>query len=115
MTTDINPTPSAASTPMSKAGKRKRALAILAVLVAIAAIGATLYYLLVARWHEGTDDAYVQGNVVTIAPQTTGTVISIGADEGMKVVAGQVLVKLDPNDARVAYEQAEANLATTVR
>lgn len=115
MTTDINPTSSVASTPMSKAGKRKRALAILAVLIATAAIGATLYYLLVARWHEGTDDAYVQGNVVTIAPQTTGTVISIGADEGMKVVAGQVLVKLDPNDARVAYEQAEANLATTVR
>ncbi|MEQ1766459.1 MAG: KUP/HAK/KT family potassium transporter, partial [Methylotenera sp.] len=114
MTTEINPTP-AVSAPMPKAGKRKRALAILAVVIAIAGIGATLYYLLVARWHEGTDDAYVQGNIVSITPQTTGTVVSIGADDGMKVVAGQVLVKIDPNDARVAYEQAEANLAITVR
>jgi len=44
-----------------------------------------------------------------------GTVVSIGADEGMKVKAGQVLVQLDPNDAQVAYQQAVANLASTVR
>lgn len=114
MTTEINPTP-AVSPTMPKAGKRKRALAILAIVIAIAATGALIYYMSVSRWHEETDDAYVQGNIVTITPQTTGTVVSIGADDGMKVVAGQVLVKIDPNDARVAYEQAEANLATTVR
>ena len=114
MTTEINPTP-AVSTPTPKASKRKRALLVLAALIVVAAVSATLYYLLVSRWHEGTEDAYVQGNVVSITPQTTGTVVSIGADDGMKVVAGQVLVKIDPNDAQVAYEQAQANLATTVR
>lgn len=114
MTTEMNPTPVApAATP--KARNRKRALMILASVVVVAGIAATLYYVLVARWHESTDDAYVQGNIVSITPQTTGTVVSIGADDGMKVVAGQVLVQIDPNDARVAYEQAAANLATTVR
>ncbi len=116
MTTDIDPTPDVSMPmPKPKVSKRKRALVILSVVIVIAAIAAVVYYLLVSRWHEGTDDAYVQGNVVSITPQTTGTVVSIGADDGMKVVAGQVLVKIDPNDARVAYEQAEANLATTVR
>jgi membrane fusion protein (multidrug efflux system) len=57
----------------------------------------------------------VQGNVVQITPQAGGTVVAINADDGMKVVAGQVLVQLDPNDARVALEQAKANLAGTVR
>jgi membrane fusion protein (multidrug efflux system) len=57
----------------------------------------------------------VQGNVVSVTAQTAGTVVSIGADDGMKVTTGQVLVQLDPNDARVAYEQAVANLANTVR
>ncbi|UHQ18597.1 efflux RND transporter periplasmic adaptor subunit [Lysobacter sp. KIS68-7] len=114
MTTAINP--NAAPAPAPKAvNKRKRALTILALVVVVAAIAWTLWYLLVARWHESTDDAYVQGNVVAITPQTAGTVVSIGADDGMKVVAGQVLVQLDPNDARVAYEQAAANLANTVR
>lgn len=113
MTQQINPNAPASATP--PVNKRKRALAILAGVVVVSAIAWSAWYLLVARWHEGTDDAYVQGNVVSITPQTQGTVVSIAADDGMKVKAGDVLVRLDPNDARVAYEQAEANLANTVR
>jgi membrane fusion protein (multidrug efflux system) len=112
MTTAINPQAAAVA---PKNGKRKRALLLLALVVVVAAIAWLLWYFLVARWHEDTDDAYVQGNIVTITPQTQGTVVSISADDGMKVSAGQVLVQLDPNDARVAYEQAAANLANTVR
>ena len=112
MTTEMNPN---VATPAAKPSKRKRALLILAAVVVIAAIVWALYYFLVGRWHESTDDAYVQGNVVSITPQAQGTVVSIGADEGMKVTAGQVLVQLDPNDAQVAYQQAVANLAGTVR
>lgn len=112
MTTEMNP--NGAVTAQSN-GKRKKALMILAAVVVIAGLAWAAWYLLVARWHEDTDDAYVQGNVVSITPQTVGTVVSIGADDGMKVTAGQVLVQLDPNDAKVAYEQAVANLANTVR
>jgi len=113
MTTEHNPNV-AAATPQPTS-KRKRALLILLAVVLVAGVAWALYYVLVGRWHESTDDAYVQGNVVSITPQATGTVVSIGADDGMKVVAGQVLVRLDPNDARVGYEQAVANLANTVR
>lgn len=116
MTSEINPqaaTPAAPPAPEN--GKRRRALLILAAIVALAGIAWLAYYLLVARWHQDTDDAYVQGNVVSIVPQTIGTVIAIDADDGMKVEAGQPLVELDPNDAQVAYDQAVANLAGTVR
>ncbi|MBB3343564.1 efflux RND transporter periplasmic adaptor subunit [Luteimonas sp. RC10] len=101
--------------PPQKTGKRRRALAILATVAILAGVGWAAWYLLVARWHQDTDDAYVQGNVVSIVPQTMGTVVSIDADEGMRVEAGQALVHLDPNDAQVAYDQAAANLAGTVR
>src|SRR6476620_9792120 len=113
MTTEHNP--SVTAPPPKQTSKRKRALMILVAVVLIAGFAWALYYFLVGRWHEGTDDAYVQGNIVSITPQAQGTVVSIGADEGMKVTAGQVLVQLDPNDARVAYDQAAANLANTVR
>ena len=96
-------------------GKRKRALLVVAALVVLAGIGWLAYYLLVARWHEQTDDAYAQGNIVNITPQTAGTVVAISVEDGMRVQAGQVLVQLDPNDAEVAYQQAVANLANTVR
>lgn len=113
MTTEINPQAAVPAAPTN--GKRRKFLLLLLAVVATAAIAWTAWYLLVARWHEGTDDAYVQGNIVSITPQSIGTVVSIGADDGMKVTAGQVLVQLDPNDAQVAYEQAVANLANTVR
>ncbi|QGW64604.1 HlyD family efflux transporter periplasmic adaptor subunit [Lysobacter soli] len=116
MTTEPNPNAKAAATPAPQSnGKRRKALTILAAVAVLAGIGWTTYYLTVARFHEDTDDAYVQGNVVSIVPQTQGTVVSIDADDGMKVEAGQPLVHLDPNDAQVAYDQAVANLANTVR
>ncbi|HEY5850547.1 MAG TPA: efflux RND transporter periplasmic adaptor subunit [Lysobacter sp.] len=114
MTTEPNPNAPKAAEPKSN-GKRKRALLILLAVVAVAGVSWAAWYLLVARWHEDTDDAYAQGNVVSIVPQTIGTVVGIDADDGMKVTAGQALVHLDPNDARVAFDQSVANLANTVR
>ena len=117
MTSKINPeadsAPVAAAPPAN--GKRRRALLTLLLILIVVGVAWLAWYLLVARWHQDTDDAYVQGNVVSIVPQTTGTVIAIDADDGMKVEAGQPLVQLDSNDAQVAYDQAVANLAGTVR
>ena len=115
MTSQINPEASTPAVAAPKNGKRKRALSIVAAVVIIGGIAWLTYYFLYARWHQDTDDAYVQGNVVSIVPQTSGTVIGIDADDGMKVEAGQALVHLDANDAQVAYDQSVANLASTVR
>ena len=74
-----------------------------------------LYWAQVLRYHQTTDDAYVNGNVVQITPQISGTVVAIGADDTQFVKAGQPLVRLDQADAKVALDQAEAQLARTVR
>jgi membrane fusion protein (multidrug efflux system) len=74
-----------------------------------------IYWAQVLRYHQKTDDAYVGGNVVQITPQISGTVVAIGADDTQFVKAGQPLVKLDQADARVALDQAEAQLARSVR
>lgn len=96
-------------------GKRKRMMTLLAIVIVVAAIAWLLYYVFIARFAESTDDAYVNGNVVQITPQVTGTVIAVNADDTQTVQQGQPLVVLDPADARVALQQAEANLAQTVR
>ncbi len=95
--------------------KRRRALLIIAVVAIVLGIAWLLYHLLVGRWSESTDDAYVQGDVVTITPQVGGTVTRISVDDGMKVEAGQVLVGFDTNDTDLAYAQAEAALGSAVR
>jgi membrane fusion protein, multidrug efflux system len=109
------PQPTQPAQPPANNGKRKRMMTLLVIVILIAAVAYGLYYFLDARFHEDTDDAYVNGNVVQITPQVTGTVIAVNADDTQTVKAGDPLVVLDPADARVALEQAEANLAQTVR
>src|SRR5262249_27249762 len=88
--------------------------ALLGVLLTVGAVYGA-YWAQVVRYHQSTDDAYVSGNVVQITPQISGTVVAIGADDTQFVKAGQPLVRLDRADARVALDQAEAQLARTVR
>jgi membrane fusion protein (multidrug efflux system) len=95
--------------------QRRKALLALAGTVAVAGIAWGAYEWLVASHYETTDNAYVQGNVIQITPQVGGTVMSIHADDTDFVKAGQPLVKLDPADAKVALDQAEAALGQTVR
>ncbi|NBA95920.1 efflux RND transporter periplasmic adaptor subunit [Pseudomonas sp. R5(2019)] len=95
--------------------KRKNWLLGLLVLVVLLGAGVWAWHEFYGRWSESTDDAYVNGNVVEITPLTTGTVISIGADDGDLVREGQVLVEFDPSDAQVNLQSAKANLARAVR
>lgn len=72
-------------------------------------------------WHTyrsrfaATNNAYVTGNLIPLKAQTNGTVIDVRADDTQFVQRGEVLVRLDGLQAQVAQEQAEANLAETVR
>ncbi len=94
---------------------RKKALTALAAVVVVCGLGWSVYEYMVASHYESTDNAYVQGNVIQITPQIGGTVLAIMADDTDFVKAGQPLVQLDPADAKVALDQAEAALAQAVR
>lgn len=109
-------TQTAETTPGNpNSGKRKFMLLVLAVVVLLCGAGVWAYHEFYGRWSESTDDAYVNGNVVEITPLVTGTVVSIGADDGDLVHEGQVLVNFDPNDAEIGLQNAQAQLARTVR
>ena len=109
--------PAAATAPATPApnGNRKKALGGVAAVVLLAGIAYGAYWALVLNHYESTDNAYVQGNVVQLTPQVGGTVVAINADDTDFVKAGQPLVRLDPADAQVALDQAEAQLAQAVR
>ncbi len=116
MNTTAAPNASAAAAATAHApNPRKKALSAIAALVVLGGGAYGAYYALVANRYEHTDNAYVQANVVQITPQVGGTVVAIQADDTDVVKAGQLLVRLDTADARVALDQAEAQLAQTVR
>jgi membrane fusion protein, multidrug efflux system len=113
-----NDTPNPNAAPPAAAASNSRRwqlLLLMAGALVAAGLGALAWWAIHGRYHETTDDAYVAGNVVQITPQVAGTVLAIQADDTDFVAAGRPLVMLDPADAKVALEQAEAQLAQTVR
>jgi len=103
--------------PLTRLMQRRRGRWLVYTTIAFVAIAivATGYWYFYARNYQGTDDAYVAGDLVTVMPQVSGTVVSINADETDLVKAGQELVRLDDTDAAIALREAEAQLARTVR
>jgi len=95
--------------------KRRTALRVIAIAVIVIGGGSAAWWATHGRQFESTDNAYVQAHVVQVTPQVSGTVLAIQAEDTDVVKAGQPLVHLDDADAKVALDQAEAQLAQTVR
>jgi membrane fusion protein (multidrug efflux system) len=89
--------------------KRKKAFLIVAVVAAIGlAIG--YFYNSYRTTHVMTDDAFVDGNIHTIASRVTGNVRTVAVTDNQWVERGDLLVELDPADYRSKAEAARANL-----
>ena len=101
--------------PAVPASRRRPALLLVTGLTLAAGLAYAAWWALVGRHHESTDNAYVQAPMVQVTPQAGGTVLAVLVDDTDMVKVGQPLVKLDPADARLALERAEAQLAQTVR
>ena len=91
-------------------GKKSRwPLVILAIVIVAAIIGGVVYWLS-TRDLEDTDDAYTEGNAVSVAPKVSGYVIERRVDDNTLVKAGDLLIRIDPRDYMAARDQAQANL-----
>ncbi|VXC72531.1 efflux RND transporter periplasmic adaptor subunit [Sphingomonas sp. 8AM] len=115
MTDTATPAPTPAPAPTGKPAARRRALTILAILVAIAAIVWVVMHFFFSPPEQETDDAYVAGDVVAITARDPGTVTALRADNTQAVTAGQPLIDLDPTTADVNVAAAAAELARAVR
>ena len=101
--------------PPLSPSRRRRVLLLLGLLLLGAGLGWGLYWQLVLRHVERTDNAYVQAPLVQITPLIAGTVAEVLIDDTDNVRSGQPLVRLDPADAQLAFERSQAALAQAVR
>lgn len=87
-------------------------LKLAVVFVVIASIGGGLWlYWQYSALHPSTQDAYVKGNIVTMAAQVPGRVVAVKVAENQHVSAGDVLVEIDP----AIYENAVASARSQVQ
>ncbi len=94
---------------------RKPLFALLAVVIVFAALAWGAYYVLIASHYISTDDAYVGADVAEITPQVAGPVAEVKVQDTQTVKAGDVLVVIDPADAKLAVASAEAEYGRAVR
>ncbi|MDD5657183.1 MAG: HlyD family secretion protein [Elusimicrobia bacterium] len=98
--------------PASPPPRRSRVLLAVSIAVAAAALIYGIHYWIWSRYHEETDDAFIDAHVVMIAPQVDGQVLRLFVDDNQPVRAGDALLEIDPADYRAALGQARADAAS---
>ncbi|GIU10727.1 MULTISPECIES: HlyD family secretion protein [unclassified Shewanella] len=93
---------------------------IVATIVVVILVTLSYFYIQHQKNYPSTDDSYVHANIIYIAPQVSGKVISVNAADYQKVNQGDLLMQIDPapfqaklDEERAAYEVALQNNAAT--
>jgi membrane fusion protein, multidrug efflux system len=90
--------------------RSKKPLIILGVVVVVGAIVAFFIWF-AYRNQVSTDDAYTDGNVITMAPKVSGYVVDLFVDDNTRVRKGDLLLRIEPQDYRTARTAALSQLA----
>jgi membrane fusion protein (multidrug efflux system) len=99
----------------ARTAKRKRLFVGLAAGTVLLGAGYWGYGTFVASQHVVTDNAYVGANIAMVTPLVGGPVRDVLVEDTQQVRRGDVLVRLDDTDAKLAVAQAEAGLASAIR
>ncbi|WP_230770281.1 HlyD family secretion protein [Sphingomonas sp. Leaf4] len=110
---DLEPASSATDAPAKS--KRKKLLTGIAAIVLVGGVSYGAWHVLVGSHYVETDNAYVGADTAQVTPMVAGQAIAVGAADTQAVKRGDVLVRLDDSDARIALATAEAELAKARR
>jgi len=94
--------------------KIKIIILILVAIVILIFMGREVYYYIV---YERTDDAYVEGTIIPIAPQISGKIVKVYVDHNQKIKKGDPLVEIEPDDylAELNAKKFNVNILTSQR
>ncbi|KRQ04269.1 HlyD family secretion protein [Bradyrhizobium manausense] len=106
------PAPTAPAAPAPKPGKRKFVMMGVGLVLALAAAGYAGYYTLVGRFYVSTDDAYVRANNTMLGARVAGHISSILARDNTPVHAGEIVMRIDDGDYKIAVDAAATKIAT---
>jgi membrane fusion protein (multidrug efflux system) len=79
--------------------------------VILTALVALVVYVTRTRGQESTDDAQVEGDVVTISVRVPGLVVAVPAEDNHRIKKGDLIAQVDDTDYVARLKQARAELA----
>jgi membrane fusion protein (multidrug efflux system) len=89
---------------------RKKRIVIPVLIILIAAV-IGIYWYIGQLGYVSTDDAFIDGNKLSVSSKILGRITNLAVDEGDSVKQGQLLVQLDSTDFKAQENQAKAMLA----
>ena len=102
--------PAAKAAP--KSGRRRLVLSGIILLLALAGAAYGVNYWLVGRFLISTDDAYVRANNTMLGSRVSGHVAAILPRDNALVHSGDVVLRIDDGDYRIAVDAARSKIAT---
>jgi membrane fusion protein (multidrug efflux system) len=90
--------------------KRPIPMLILGICVVVCIIVGLIWWLYARQW-ESTDDAFIDGHVIQMAPKVAAIVSAVHFDDNWRVRKNALLIELDPRDFQVVVDQRKADLA----
>jgi len=95
--------------------RRNKLLIALGGVVGVAALTSGAYWFLYGSHFVSTDNAYAAVEIAQVTPEVGGTIREVRVTDTQTVSAGDILVVIDPTDARLALAQADAELGRAIR
>ena len=95
--------------------KRKTLFSLLAATVLVAGGGGWAYWEMVLSRYVSTDNAYTAVESAQVTPSVAGTIAEVRVTDTQRVKKGDILVVIDPTDAKLTLAQAEADLGRAIR
>ncbi len=92
--------------PAAQPGRKRRLRILFAGVALVAGLAAGAHYFRNIAPYETTDDAFIDGHVISISPRVSAVVAAIHVDDNRYVHEGDLLVELDPTDYEIALNQA---------
>src|SRR4051794_7951230 len=102
--------PGLATKPPGRGALRRLRLPILAGLLVLAVVAGN-WWLLVGRWLEATDNAFLQGDIAVLGARLEGHVAAIRVSDNQRVSAGDPLIELDQGLWKARLAETVASLA----
>ena len=108
----VQPQPGGAPEQAKSGGRRRKILLGIVSLVVLAAAAYGVNYYLVGRYYLTTDDAYVRANNTTLGARVAGHINALAVPDNSKVHAGDVIIRIDDGDYRIAVDSVRARIGT---
>ena len=97
------------SSPLKNPKVRVTIIVLVLLVIVIGLIWFVRYWTR-GRYEQSTNDAYLQADIVLVAPKVSGYVETVLVQDNEVVRAGQPLVQIDPREPRARLEQAQGQV-----